>query len=286
MRISSFILSFVLTFFIIEASYGQETFNFLRDRGPGMQTSLNATYLAEKEFLFYPFYEYNFVVNEEYIPMDLGYDVDQAYEAKSSSHEALLYLGYGISDWLIAEAEVAFINFTQQKSSSDNSTMPSPYKESGIENIDFQLRWRYWKETSKKPELFSNFVLAVPSAGSNKIIGLTGYDFKFASGLIKGFRFGTMIVSSSFQYNTYDSQFDFLGLDIEYVKRLNDKFRVYVGFDGLPIPDAFAVSTNLQIFPKPWMFIRLGNSFGIGSSGLIDFNQEIGVAIYFNKMRK
>ena len=45
---------------------------YLADRGDAIPTSLFGTYVAEKEFLFYPFYEYTRRTNFEYQPSDFG----------------------------------------------------------------------------------------------------------------------------------------------------------------------------------------------------------------------
>ncbi len=67
----------------------------------------------------------------------------------------------------------------------------------------------------------------------------------------------------------------------EYLKRINKKFRLYVGIEGAQ--DELGLITDLQIHFKPWMFVRINNSFGL-SSKATDFAPELGVVFYVNKM--
>jgi hypothetical protein len=115
------------------------------------------------------------------------------------------------------------------------------------------------------------------------MIGTDGFDFKLGSGLIKGFRFGTLSTNVSIQYNTTDKAYEFGGLTIEYLKRINETFRVYAAIEG--IPSATELITEIQIFPKPWMFIRLNNAIGI-STDAKDIAPEIGFVFYLNKIKR
>jgi hypothetical protein len=271
----------------VKSSLGQNPdkrdFDFFRDRGVGIPTSLFGTYVEKHDVILYPFYEYYVEKENEYNPLDLGFNADQTVEGRFSAHEELIYAAYGISNWLMIEAEGSIIQATQKKSEEDTSDMTSSFMESGIENIEGQLRWRYWKENQNTPELYSYFLTVIPTQGTHKMIGTDGYEFKFGTGLIKGFSIGTISLNTSVQYNTEANEYEFGGVTIEYLKRINKWFRVYVGAEG--IPDATELITEVQIFPKPWMFIRLNNAIGL-SPAATDIAPEVGLLMYLNRISK
>ncbi|MGE0773256.1 MAG: hypothetical protein AB7K37_16210 [Cyclobacteriaceae bacterium] len=261
----------------------QQTNDFLRDRGDGIPTSLFGTYIEKGDFIFYPFYEYYVERQSEYNPLDLGFNTNQAFRGKFSAREELVYVAYGLNDWLMFELEASVIQARQTKDSGDNSNMPAVYKESGIENIEGQVRWRYWKETARKPELYSYFLTVLPTQGSNSLIGTPGYEFKLGTGLYKGFHFGTLSINTAIQYDTDAKEYAFGGFTIEYLKRINKTFRVYTAFEG--IPEETEWITELQIFPAPWLFFRLNNAIGI-SPDATDIAPEVGLLMYLNKIRR
>lgn len=272
-------------YLLAQRLFGQpvsDSIYYRQDRGAGITTSLFGTYIEKGDFIVYPFYEHYIENKNEYNPKLLGFNQDKSYTEKFSAHEELIYFGYGITEWLMVEMEASIIQAKQRKSSLDNSNMPAVYRENGIENIEGQFRWHYWKEKQHRPELFSYLLAVLPTQGSHRLIGTQGYEFKFGTGLIKGFRFGTISTHLAIQYNTEDKNYEFGGITIEYLKRINKTFRVYAGLEG--IPDATELITEIQIFPQPWMFIRLNNAFGI-SPEATDIAPEIGVVFYVNKIK-
>ena len=84
--------------------------NYLQDRNGGIPLSMFGTYIEKGEFLIYPFYEYYYDQDAEYSPQELGYQLDQDYFGKYRAHEGLIFLGYGISDYLAIEFEAAIIS--------------------------------------------------------------------------------------------------------------------------------------------------------------------------------
>src|SRR4030067_1513715 len=99
---------------------------YLSDRGDGIPTSLFGTYIREKEFLFYPFYEYTRTPKFEYEPNELGFTGDGEYVGKLVGHAALVFFSYAFNDSLAIELESAVyssVHFT--KDSHDNTTVAS-----------------------------------------------------------------------------------------------------------------------------------------------------------------
>src|SRR5436190_14448484 len=80
---------------------------YLSDRGDGIPTSLLGTYIREKEFIFYPFFEYTRFKKFEYKPSELGFTGEQEYFGKLVEREALVFLAYAFNDSLAIEFESA-----------------------------------------------------------------------------------------------------------------------------------------------------------------------------------
>lgn len=264
----------------IELSFSQGNDFFLKDRGTGLPTSMFGTYINQGEIIIYPFYEFYYDKNTEYKPSDFGFIGEKDYRAKSIAHEGILYFGFGITDWLALEFESAFISHSQYRAKTDISGMPSKYSEKGWGDTEGQLRWRYFKETENRPEFFSCFETVFPFQKNRKLIGTQDWELKFGSGLIKGFGCGTVTVRASMQYSAGESKFEAGEFAVEYLKKVSDFFRFYVGAEGTQ--DEVGVIVDLQFHFTPTMFLRVNNSFGITPKAT-DYAPEIGLVIYFNK---
>ena len=89
---------------------------YLRDRGTGIPTSMFGTYIRRGELLLYPFFEYYRDHNAEYSPDDFGFGLDQDFRGRHRAYEGLIFLGYGLTDWLAVEFETAVIKATLRRS--------------------------------------------------------------------------------------------------------------------------------------------------------------------------
>ena len=152
---------------------GQEKIDRFRDRGEGQPTSMFGTYIEAGEFLVYPFFEYYRDGNAEYEPFDFGYIDTTEFRGRYRAREALLFLAYGITDRLAVEFEVATISASLEKSQSDLSALPARLEESGLGDVEGQLRWRWNKETESRPELFSYFEVVAPVQRTRLLIGFS-----------------------------------------------------------------------------------------------------------------
>src|SRR5216110_2489020 len=65
--------------------------SYLSDRGDGIPTSLLGTYIREKEFIFYPFYEYTRFKKFEYKPSELGFTRSEEHTSELQSRELISY---------------------------------------------------------------------------------------------------------------------------------------------------------------------------------------------------
>ena len=206
-----------------EMAFSQETGLpvYLKDRGTGIPTSMFGTYINQGDLIFYPFYEFYYDHNAEYKPAEFGYDLNQDFRGLYRAHEGLIFIGYGISDRLAVEFEASVITAQQYKSSQDPSNMPDKIKESGVGDIEGQLRWRWNNETTTRPEFFSYFETVFPFQKDKKIIGTQDWEFKFGSGLIKGYGWGTVTVRAAIEYSAEESKAELGEYAIEYLKRVS-----------------------------------------------------------------
>ena len=138
--------------------------DYLRDRGRGIPTSIFGTYVRKGELLIYSFYEYYHDNNLEYEPADFGFGSRQPFRGRYRANEALLFIGYGISDRFAVEFEAGGIAAKFNKSANDLTALPAEIKESGLSDVEAQIRWRWNHESDKRPEFF-NYVETVFPTG-------------------------------------------------------------------------------------------------------------------------
>lgn len=143
---------------------------YLEDRGPGVFTSMFRTYIRDHELLVYPFYEYTLQSLDDK-PAEMGYGLDEDFRGKFREREAMLFVGYGVSDRLALEFESAlFTKATLRKSPSDPSPTPSVIRESGLGDTQEQADWRWPRETASRPEVFSYLEVDLPLQRNRKVV--------------------------------------------------------------------------------------------------------------------
>ena len=284
-RESSLLLLVLVSIF--STAHTQDTTNsigipsYLKDRGTGMRTSIFGTYVRKNELVVYPFFEYYSDKNYEYKPEELGYTVATDYRGRFRAHEALIFLGYGFTDWLVMEVEAAVISSgTLYKSASDHSAMPFRLKEEGFGDAQVQFDFRWLKETATRPEINSYFEINFPFQRHRKIIGTQDWEFKLGAGLTRGFSFGTIAVRIAAEYPVEEKKIKSGEYAIEYLKRISPVVRVYGGIEGNE--DEVELITELQLHVSKKMYFKINNAFGL-SSKAPDWAPEIGVAFSFHK---
>lgn len=253
----------------------QEEAPFLADRGTGVLTSMFGTYVRKGEWLFYPFFEYYSDSDLEYAPSEFGVPGDQDYRGRYHAREGLFFVGYGITDDLSFEFEMATIHASFDKSPADLSALPPRVLESGLGDIEGQLRWRWRRETARRPELFSYFEVVVPHYRDRPLTGTAGWELNVGTGVTRGYRWGTLTARAALEYDTAStSRFDLGEYAVEYLKRLSPKWRAYVGIEGNT--DEISLITEAQLHLSPNMFIRFNNGLGLTSKAT-DWSPEVGV---------
>jgi hypothetical protein len=249
-----------------------------RDRGPGVPTSMFGTYVEQGELLVYPFFEYYRDSDAEYSPDELGYGLDQDFRGRYRASEALIFLGYGFSERLAAELEAAVISARQDKSPDDPSSMPARVEESGLGDVEGQLRWRWNRETASRPELFSYFETVLPLQKRKKLIGTPGWELKLGTGIVRGFAWGTTTVRAAVDYDAAEGSVGLGEYAVEYLKRISPRLRLYAGVEGSE--DEVELITEAQWLLRPSLFLKVNNAIGLTSKAT-DWAPEVGLMFSF-----
>lgn len=256
-------------------SIAQEELPFyLRDRGVGVPSSMFGTYVERGELIIYPFYEYYHDSNLEYEPADFGFGSTQEYRGKYRAHEFLLLFGLGITDWLMFEFEAAVIDATVTSAAGDTSSMPDELNESGLGDVEAQVRWRWSRETERRPEFFSYFETVFPLQKDKVVIGTQDWEFQLGGGVTKGFAFGTLTLRTAIGYDRSENKFELGEYGIEYLKRFSQLFRSAVIVEGSE--DEVELILDGQFHFSPHVFVRLNTGIGLTSKAT-DLAPEVGV---------
>jgi hypothetical protein len=248
------------------------------DRGEGTPLSMFGTYIEKGELIIYPFYEYYYDQDAEYSPAELGYELDEDFRGRYRAHEGLIFLGYGITSDLAVEFEAAVISAKQYRSDDDPSDMPEKVEESGLGDVEGQLRWRFARETALRPEFFTYFETVFPLQEDKKLIGTQDWEYKLGFGASKGFLFGTLTLRTAAEYSTEESKVEAGEYALEYLKRVSRLFRFYIGVEGSE--DEVELISDLQFHITRNVFIRVNNAFGVTSKAT-DYAPELGVLFHF-----
>jgi len=271
----------MLALAIASPARGQETElpYFLADRGRGIATSLFGTYVEKGDFVVYPFYEYTKTSAFEYKPKEIGYPGGEDYLGKLVEHEYLLFLSYGISDRVIVELEGAlYTKATFDKAPDDPSDVPSRLVESGLGDVETQVRWRWSEETEHRPEMFSYFEVVFPFQKSEKLIGTSDWEGAFGFGVIRGFRWGTITGRIALAYDGEDNSGELGEYAFEYLKRVSPHWRLVASLEGES--DELAAIGEAQWHFSDRAFLKLNCGFGL-SEKTPDVAPEVGVLFRF-----
>lgn len=257
---------------------GQTGPDRLRDRGPGIPVSMFGTYIEPGQVLFYPFFEMVIDRNAEYSPQELGFGLDRDFRAELREYEGLIFLAYGVSDRLAVELEAALVSAWLDKASQDPTARPERIEESGLGDVEGQIRWRWARETEARPGIFSIFEFVLPLQKSRLITGTQDWEFKLGTGLVRGFGFGTMTIRVAAEYDGAENKVEPGEYALEYLRRLSPRLRVYGAFEGSE--DEVEFIPELQVFLGPDVFLKLNSAFGVTSKGP-GWAPEVGVMFSF-----
>jgi hypothetical protein len=246
----------------------------LRDRGVGIPLSMFGTYIQEGQLILYPFFEYYRDSNYEYAPNELGFSEDHDYRGEYVASEALFFAGYGVSERLALELEVAVIDAKLEKSSEDLSGVPEVIEESGLGDVESQIRWRWSAETPTRPEFFSYFETVFPTQDQGSLIGTSDWEFKLGAGLTRGYSFGTMSLRAAVEYDNAEAAAEIGEMAIEYLRRLSSSWRVFTAVEGTQ--DEIELIAEGQWHVSKSVFLKLNNAVGLTSKAT-DWAPEVGI---------
>ena len=248
---------------------------YLKDRGRGIPTSMFGTYIQKGELILYPFYEYYHDNDLEYKPSEFGVVGETDFRGRYRANEGIFLLAYGISENFAIEVEAAVIDASFEKSPSDPSAVPARIDESGVGDVEGQLRWRWQKETDQRPEFFSYFEAVVPHSKEKVLIGVPGWELKLGTGIIRGFGWGTLTGRLAIQYEeASSSHFDLGEYALEYLKRVSPSWRLYAGIEGNQ--DELSLITEAQWHISRNVMLKLNNGVGLTSKAT-DWAPEVGI---------
>jgi hypothetical protein len=254
------------------AARGQERIDRSRDRGSGIPMSQFGTYARPGEIILYPFFEYYRDRNAEYKPQELGYGLDRDFRGKYRASEGLVYVGYGVSEKLAVEFEAAVISARLDKSPADPSSMPTRLEESGLGDVEGQLRWRWNRETEVRPEVFSYFEAVLPLQKSKRLIGTQDWELKLGSGIVRGLSWGTITLRAAAEYD--EGSIGPGEYAVEYLKRVSPALRLYTGVEG--VEDEVEWIAEAQVFLRRNVILKLNNAIGLTSKAT-DWAPEVGI---------
>ncbi len=250
----------------------------LRDRGEGVSLSMFGTYICKGEVIVYPFFEYYLDDNAEYSPQELGFGLDRDFRGRYRASEGLIFLGYGVTENVALEMEAAIITAELETAPDDPTGTPERIKESGLGDVEGQVRWRWLRESRKRPEIFSYFETVFPLQKDKVLIGTSDWEFKLGTGFIRGYSFGTITLRAAVEYDRSEDLFELGEVALEYIRRPSPRWLLYLGIEGTQ--DEIELIPEVQIGIGRGAFLVLNSGIGL-SSKATDWAPETGLMLRF-----
>lgn len=250
----------------------------LRDRGPGLPTSAFGTYVRGGQLLVYPFFAYTRDQNHEYQPDEFGVGGDVDFRGSYWSTETGVMLSYGVKNWLALEFTTAYMKASLEKSPDDTTPVPQTTVESGLGDVEGQVRVRCFKETANLPEMYAYMEITAPTQQNMVLIGDSEWDFKPGIGFSRSFEWGTLSARTTGEWNHSEAKADFGETSIEYLRRFSRSFQMFAAFEGGeggPF-DEWHLASDLAWRLTDHVTFKLDNTFGL-SSKANDWEPQIGI---------
>jgi hypothetical protein len=154
--------------------------------------------------------------------------------------------------------------------------MPARIEESGLGDVEGQLRWRWNGETERRPELFSYFETVFPLQKGKRLIGTQAWEFKLGTGVVRGFGWGTTTVRVAVEYDGEDGSAALGEYAFEYLRRVSTRVRLFSAIEGSE--DEVELIAEAQLFLRPDIVLKLNNAFGVTSKAT-DWAPEVGILL-------
>jgi hypothetical protein len=237
------------------------------------------TFVEPGELIVYPFYEYSRTPNFEYHPSELGGVGDTDFMGRIVEHEYLLFIGYGISERLAVELEGAlYAKATFDKAADDPSGLPARISESGLGDVEGQLRWRWREETAHRPELYSFLEVVLPLQKDKVLLGTQDWEGAFGFGILRGYSWGTVGGRLAVAWDGEDGRAELGEYAVEYIKRASPRWRFYAALEGESVE--YSLITEAQWSFRPHALLKLNCGFGLAEQSP-DVAPEVGVLFHF-----
>lgn len=231
----------------------------------GMATSENGVTVGPGELLVLATFEAVFDHNHEYQPAEFGYGSPEDFEGRQRELTGLLFFALGVTPWLELELQGAYTDATLEKGPEDPTGMPARLAESGLADLEGELRLRALEEGPTWPEIFVFFNVIAPSQGDTSLIGDSEWDLKVGLGFVKAYVFGTFTFRTVFEWNREDLIIDLGESAIEYFRDVNPAWRLYAGIEGGEggAPDEWSLNLFAQWALSNAFSLRFGTAVGI-----------------------
>ena len=257
---------------------------FLRDREGGIPSSELGIYIQPRQLMVFPFYEHVRDHNQEYNPSLLGFGRDEDFRGKFRQSSGELLLAYGLSDRLAVEFGISRTRATLEKSQSDTTATPARIEESGLGDVEGQIRMRVTRESSRRPEIFGFLEITAPSQKKTLLIGNFDWDFKPGIGAVRGYSWGTVTFRTTFEYTRDQNpvqqsrHLDIGETSLEYLKRLSPALRLSLAMEGGEggAPDEWELRSGVLWRTSQALSVKLDNSVGLFSKSP-DWTPQVGL---------
>jgi hypothetical protein len=238
-------------------------------------SSMFGTYIRKGDLIVYPYWEYYVDNDREYKPAELGFGIDRDFRGRYRESELLFFVAYGLTDSIAVQTELAGATASLVKAATDPSLLPARIEESGLTSFETQLRWRWVKETERRPEVWGYTDVVYPINRSKLLLGSDGFDIEVGTGVTRGFSWGTMTGRVSLLYESASgTRWDLGEYGVEYLKRLSSAWRVFAAVQGHG--DEISLITEGQWHLTPRMFIRFNQEIGL-TSRANDWEPQLGI---------
>jgi hypothetical protein len=260
------------------AAQGEGLPAHLRDRGRGQPTSLFGTYITRGQLIVFPYVARTIDRNLEYQPSEFGYGQNDDVRGRYQSTQAQLYVSYGLTDWLAVEVESSRIRARLDKSPDDTSGLPARIDETGLADIEAQLRLRLARERGRRPEIFASVEVLPPQQRDKLLIGDAQWNFKGGLGLIRGYSWGTLTFRTTIEYNRGDKHWDLGETSLEFLRQLSSATRLFLAIEG---GEGGALDDYTFVSGVRWrlgrgLYFKFDNVIGLMSKAT-DWESQVGV---------
>ena len=272
--IGAALITLVMSMTVSDAN-AQTPDHIRRDTGDGIPVSMFGTFIEEDELLVYPFFEYYRDSDAEYKPSELGFTGNTDYFGRYRASEGLIFVGYGVSDRLALEFEAAVITARQEKDPSDPTDFPEVLEQSGLGDVEMQLRYQWRRETAESSGLFSYFETVFPIQQEKELIGTPDWEFKLGTGYLRSHTWGTIVLRGSVAYATGPEIGEYA---VEYIRRVSERVSFYAGVEGTE--DEVELISDLQLSLMPGLVLKLNSAFGVTKKAT-DWSPEVGLLFRF-----